>query len=296
MRRFAWASRGASSSRLLARGGALLLRCALVTSLSLSVSTPATATATAADPAEAEAKALFEHGQAQFETADYEGAIESFTRAYEAARRIEDGQFRAVVSATLQFNLAGAHIKAYEINDEPKHLEQARVLLRRYSEREALDEEERASAAQLLTRVEELIAALPEPEPPPSDRDPDEPPPAEQPVPKDSNLGRGLIIAGAVATGLSLAGLGLMTGGLVIGDAAVDEFLAADNGAGRTAAIDRGRRGNTLAIAGGVLGGTLLVAGVSLLAVGATRARPRAVAVRPALAPGLVGLHLSGSF
>ncbi len=257
--------------------------------------------ATARDDAEAKAKALFERGQAQFETADYEGAIESFTRAYEEAIRIEDTQFRAVVSATLQLNLAGAHIRAFEINGDPKHLSKARMLLLQHREREEIGEEERASAEELLAVVDKLLAevaeAEEEPEPAPAPVEPAEPTESSQPDPANTlKPGAGLVIGGVVLSGVSMVGFGLMAGGLVIGNNAVDEFLGASNGAERTAAIDRGQRGNSLAIAGGVIGGALLITGASLIVVGKSRQRAGGLALTPALSPGYAGLQLRGAF
>ncbi len=282
------------------RGGLALWVALLGVALSSSRAGASAASSAARDNAEARAKALFERGQAQFETADYEGAIESFTRAYEEAIRIEDTQFRAVVSATLQFNLAGAHIKAYEINDDPKHLGQARALLLQYREREAFSEEERVAADELLAVVDKLLAEVSEVEedPAPAPVEPATPvEPSSPPEPTSPRKpGAGLVIGGAVVAGASLVGFGLMAGGLVIGDNAVDEFLGASNGAERTAAINRGERGNSLAIAGGVLGGALLATGAALIIVGKSRQRADGLALAPALAPGFAGLLLRGEF
>lgn len=80
------------------------------------------------DP-DAEARALFEDGQAKYDTHDYDGAIEAFTSAYARAEQIEDGTVRDEALARLGFNLARAHVSAYDIDHDDEHLVLARRLL-----------------------------------------------------------------------------------------------------------------------------------------------------------------------
>ena len=83
------------------------------------------------EPADAgaEARALFEDGQAKYETHDYDGAIEAFTAAYAKAEQIDDDELREEALARLGFNLARAHVSAYDIDHEDDHLTLARRLI-----------------------------------------------------------------------------------------------------------------------------------------------------------------------
>jgi hypothetical protein len=83
------------------------------------------------DPGE-DARALFEVGQAKYDTHDYEGAIEAFTAAYARAEQIEDTDLRDDALARLGFNLARAHVSAYDIEHDADHLVLARRLIADY--------------------------------------------------------------------------------------------------------------------------------------------------------------------
>jgi hypothetical protein len=76
-----------------------------------------------------EARELFEQGQAKYDTHDYDGAIEAFTAAYARAEQIEDSTVRDEAVARLGFNLARAHVSAYDIDHDDEHLVLARRLL-----------------------------------------------------------------------------------------------------------------------------------------------------------------------
>jgi hypothetical protein len=80
------------------------------------------------DP-DTEARALFEEGQAKYDTHDYDGAIDAFTAAYARAEQIEDAAVRDEALARLGFNLARAHVSAYDIDHDDEHLVLARRLL-----------------------------------------------------------------------------------------------------------------------------------------------------------------------
>src|SRR5690349_10620400 len=87
-----------------------------------------------AAPAEAsdEARELFQAGQAKYETHDYDGAIEAFTAAFAKAEQIDDDELRDEALARLGFNLARAHVSAYDIDKDPEHLSLARRLIADY--------------------------------------------------------------------------------------------------------------------------------------------------------------------
>ena len=80
-----------------------------------------------AAPSEADPEGIFRRGQAKYETADYNGAIELWTEAYAL---VDSTPENASIKALLIYNLAQAHSKAYEIDGDPIHLKQAQQLLR----------------------------------------------------------------------------------------------------------------------------------------------------------------------
>jgi hypothetical protein len=113
-----------------------------------------------------------------------------------------------------------------------------------------------------------------------------------------------LVIAGGVLTGVGLAMIGLMAGGLVRGkraEADGDALVAARPTTPETdprlQEIDRdGKVGNRMAIAGGVISAVALGTGVALLVVGLRGGRQSKVAVTPTMTPRGLGLALRWQF
>ncbi len=123
-------------------------------------------------PTEGEDEALtasrkaYEEGKTAFDVAEYELALEKFEASFELAEGIEDAELRAQVQATLWFNLAQAHLKSYELDDDAAHLTRARDLLRKYLEADLdLTDDDRASIEQLIADIEDTLAQR-EPAPP----------------------------------------------------------------------------------------------------------------------------------
>jgi tetratricopeptide (TPR) repeat protein len=79
------------------------------------------------DPALAESRAFYEEGKAKFDTFDYEGAVELWTKAYAKLPESEAGVRNAMV-----YNIATAQEKAYELDKDVQHLRQALLLLEQY--------------------------------------------------------------------------------------------------------------------------------------------------------------------
>mgnify|MGYP007011841806 CR=1 FL=1 len=107
----------------------------LVSALAAAQPAPAAA-ATALEPAAqqdaselAEVRQLYEEGKAKFDTFDYVGAVDLWTKAYAKLEPIEGNR---EIRNNLVYNIATAQEKAYEINGDPVHLRQARALLQRY--------------------------------------------------------------------------------------------------------------------------------------------------------------------
>ncbi len=253
---------------------------------------PAAAEVDTEDPLE-EAKALYSEGTGRYATADYEGAIELWTKAYTLVPAT--AEYREI-KADLMWDIATAREKSFDVDGELSHLNQAKILLTNYLgdlstiiEDEAALDKERARVEERLASIQAKIDAAkgpgegPGPEPGPT-----------EPLPS----GKPFMITGGVLAGLGLVGLGVSGAGMAMGASANDiSDLDPDDIDGRREQFDRGRTGNTLAIAGGVAGGVFLVTGVALLAVGAKREKARrGVAVTPTFGRELVGVGVSGRF
>lgn len=87
----------------------------------------AAVTAPDEDPALAESRALYDEGKAKFDTFDYEGAADLWTKAYAKLPESEAGVRNAMV-----YNIATAQEKAYELDKDVQHLRQAVLLLEQY--------------------------------------------------------------------------------------------------------------------------------------------------------------------
>jgi hypothetical protein len=90
---------------------------------------PALAVVTAPDedPALVESRELYNEGKAKFDTFDYNGAVDLWTKAYAKLPESEAGVRNAMV-----YNIATAQEKAYELDKDVQHLRQAVLLLEQY--------------------------------------------------------------------------------------------------------------------------------------------------------------------
>lgn len=289
-----------------------LLAALLSASLVAGASLPPSSARAAEEDAVAVARELYDRGTAKFETADYEGAIELWTDAY---ARLPTSPETIDIKILILYNLATAREKAYEVDGELSHLRQALVLLDGfeksipsiYEEGEAADAEaarvaERKAAikAQLDAAEAKQAAASKDPKEPRDPKEPTTPPPSRPP-------GRSQVILGATFIGVGVAGLGVMTTGLVLGSQAND-LSSLDPGdiGGRRDQFDRGRLGNSLAVVGVVLGATMVATGAVFLGFGAAKNRKHgkgrgveagpSAAAAPFVAPGLAGVGVTGRF
>lgn len=263
-----------------------------------------------AAPSEADPEGIFRRGQAKYETADYNGAIELWTEAYAL---VDSTPENASIKALLIYNLAQAHSKAYEIDGDPIHLKQAQQLLRSFEanlellyDDAAQLQDERAKVQARLAEIDGEIAALeqaePEPEPEPKP-EPVPPPIQDQPEPEPKS-GTPLVIAGSVVTGVgALAGVGAIVGGLIASSSNDISDLERDDLQAREDRFASGRTGNAMLLAGSIGAGVLLPTGVALLVVGVLRnkqAKRSAAATLPMLTPtfgrGSAGLSVTGRF
>lgn len=246
----------------------------------------------------AEAKSLYAEGTGKYATADYEGAIELWTRAYTLVPSTVE--YREI-KADLMWDIATAREKSFDVDGEVSHLKQAEILLNNYlADLASIMADEDALATE-RKRVEERLEAIRAkmaeasggPQPGPGANP--EPRPAEE-LPS----GRTLLIAGGVLAGVGVVGLGVGGAGMAIGSGANDiSELDPNDIDGRREQFDRGRLGNGLAIGGGIAGGVFLVTGVALLAVGAKREKARkgmALLPTPTFGRDQVGVGLAGRF
>ncbi len=289
-----------------------------LTATSLIFALPLEALAAPAEPAAepepesdtSRAESIFRRGQTKYETADYFGAIELWTEAYGLIESIPEN---AAIKALLIFNLAQAHVKAFELDDDTVHLKQARSLLESYSSSLALLYDDEAARAEEQVKVDEKLAeiaktladaeAKPEPEPEPEPQ-PD-PGPVDVPPPSNPNPGNPLMFAGVGVTVLGVATGGVaMTLGGVMGSNANDlSGIDPNDLVAREAQFAKGNRGNALLISGAVIAGVLIPTGIGLIVAGARRNgqahrgnQSRIPSIAPGVGPGQAGIVLGGRF
>jgi hypothetical protein len=158
-----------------------------------------------------EATRLFDEGMARYDAADFEGAIESFTRALQELRGqgVDDVRIRGL----LMFNIGRTHMRAFEIDQKTEHLRQAKTIFTRFIEEagqhpdefEAGDIEE---AQTQLVEIDRLLAPSDAAEPTePTEDSPERPPPDSARL---RSSGIGLTVAGAVVLG---GGVGMLVWG-----------------------------------------------------------------------------------
>ncbi|HEY0137781.1 MAG TPA: hypothetical protein VGB85_27035 [Nannocystis sp.] len=233
---------------------------------------------------------LINEGQALFDTADFIGAIDRWTKAYAS---LPDAPDIHTARNLLTYQIAQAHIEAHAIDGQPTHLRKAERLLSRYIEGLAPEEAEaRASADELRDDLRQRIATAPPPvviaEAPP-------PPPPQLDVPRRRSR---LMLAGGITLG---AGGALLVGTLVAalegqhidrdGERAV---MRGAEDAELHELLSRGTRANQAAIGTAVAGALLVTTGVALLITGRMRRGPLALA--PSFGPGLVGMSFRTRF
>ncbi len=182
-------------------------------------------------PTQAKARELFEDGQAKYETHDYDGAIEAFTAAYQQAQQIEDAVVRDEALARLGFNLARAHVSAYDVDHDEQHLVLARRLLSDFRGHER----ELGRDPDSDTDVQRLEAELTERE----RRRDDATTVAPERDRKRRRAGISLLVLAAPFGGVAVAGA-------LMGAAAKNEFETVTTGDARRDARTRGRAGDVL--------------------------------------------------
>jgi tetratricopeptide (TPR) repeat protein len=217
-----------------------------------------------------EARELFQDGQAKYDTHDYDGAIEAFTAAFASAEQIEDADVRDEALARLSFNLARAHVSAYDIDHDDEHLVLARRLLADYRGHER----ELGRDPDIDTDVQRLEAELAKRE---RARDeakgasPSISPMAEKRDRTRRNAGISLLVLAAPFGGVAVAGA-------LVGVAARNQFETVNTGDARRDAQTRGRTGDALFGIGIGLAVLSAATGATLLGISAKSKRSQVTA------------------
>jgi len=117
------------------------------------------------------ARELYTEGESLYSAADYNGAIDKFTEALTLVSKhgsVQDAQVRGLI----MFNIAKAHIEAYEVDTQLNHLRQARSIYKRFvTEGEAAGyqatdiSEAKAEIERLEIRIAEIEEEQKAPEP-----------------------------------------------------------------------------------------------------------------------------------
>ncbi len=254
----------------------------------------------------AEAKAWHIEADAKYNTADYEGAITAWQKAFAALPRTpEANTYRSLIL----YNIAAAREKLFALRGDVEHLKQAKILLEQfeasieetYAAAPEQGEEERARVEAKLETIDAQIAqqdsAPPPVQPPPPELAADPPatdsPTSQAPAKRPAKT---YFIVGGVLAGLGVAAGAGMASALVIGRRANDIAGLDDRDLdGREQMFDRGRRANVAAFVTGTFGAACLAAGVAMLVIGAKR-RDTRTAIAPVVSRGLAGVAVGGRF
>jgi hypothetical protein len=253
----------------------------------------------AVDPAAEESRNLFEEATAEYETSEYIGAVEKYTKAYELSSSIADTELKARVQAAILFNLARAHAKAYALDKRREHLLQAKDLLEKYLTQTA-DLKNEADAKQFQAEtLQELERLENEDEVQRQARErqraaAQDKSSANDPTADPQPGGRGLVIGGVSLIGLGIAGGGVATAGAVIGVRASRDYQEGPTREERDAAAKKGQTGNVMLVAGSISAGALLTTGAILAVVG--RRRESNTMASAFVVPGGGGLVWKGQF
>jgi len=200
----------------------------------------------------------------------------------------------AKINADLIFNLARAHERQFDVDNDPAQLRQAIILLERYIESlpslyaddVAEFDAQKTKATQVKSEIEARLDAH-ESAAPSSTTD----------VSSGGEPGQAMVIVGATLAGLGGMALGLSGYAMAAGNSANDiSGLDPSDIDGRREQFDRGRSMNTLAIAAGVGAGVLVGTGVALIVVGKKRGKEPKTAWAPWIAPGAAGFSASARF
>lgn len=255
-------------------------------------------------------KRLYYQGAARFKSADYQGAIESFT---EALALSSEAGLEWEIEGALLVNTARAHEKAYGLDSDVTHLRVAREIYQRYLDAapahgdDSGHDEIEADLAAVVAQLEQLEDEREELQDGENGNDDDALDPAEPadtPAPEQTDatpprrgLAIGLLAGGGalVATGAGLIGFGATIEGRG-NDTIPDEWVGTPSADDY---LEEERRKGVIWMG---VGGGLLAVGIASLATGAVfmarhgkRQAASRVSIAPALGRGSLGLWLRAS-
>jgi hypothetical protein len=114
------------------------------------------------DPQLSEAKALNKEAEIKFQTAEYEDALALWKRAFAI---LPDGEDTRTIRNALVYNIAEAHIRAYDVSRNQMHLRKAKILLENYRDEhtrlygdDAAALEERAATDERIAQLDQKLA------------------------------------------------------------------------------------------------------------------------------------------
>jgi hypothetical protein len=233
-----------------------------------------------------EVRQLYTDGRARFDTLDYQGAIDLWTKAFGLLPAEEENRS---IRNDLVYNIATAQEEAYKVDRDPTHLRQAIGLLRRYvDEYKAIYKptpEARAEVEKVKARIAELEARLAEAEaartPAATPAAPPDPRAEEQrkaiavkqmlredpELSRQYRSGTSMIAGGSVALGLGAVSFVVMLAYLLMRSAAqIGDDIT---GEGPNEAAEKSA--TTGAAVSGVLSGLLIATGCVLIPIGVGR-------------------------
>ena len=249
---------------------------------------------------------LFQQGQDKFDAEEFGEAGDLWG---EAVRLLPEDKNNSATRQTLMSVALDAYLRAYRKDEDPAHVEDAKLLIDDYqASLEGTETELSTEIASAKGKVEDILAEIAaaeqaaaeetgEDEGGEDEGDTDEPPPL--PVGNDKP-GQGLVIGGAALMGVGVVGVGLLLGGVIGGLAAQTDFNDATPGSDAALKAEkRGKTMNALAITGGVVAPVFLGTGIALLVVGLQknkRAREGQMTLTPTFGPDYTGLSFTGRF
>ena len=190
---------------------------------------PSPADSAQPDP-ETQVRDLYYEGSTLYSAADYAGAIEKFTRALHVATV---NKTDPTIRGALLMNLATAHVRSYDIDEDAAHLHKAVHIYGRYLKEAPMlgyPEKDVAEARERKAELEAQLEALKRDKAPAPVASPD---PAQEPAPAAApadtpagNRARGLALVG-VGGGVLAGGIAMLAVGAVFKPRAqkqVDKF------------------------------------------------------------------------
>ncbi len=261
-----------------------------------------------------EVRRLYQEGRARYETLDYAGAVELWTKAYAMVEPIPENR---EIRNNLVYNIAAAKEKQFELEQDVTYLKQAKGLLERYVEEyKALyepTEQAKAEVAKAEAKIAEIQAKIEQHEATSSAAPADDRAARREQRRQQKRKYREILTTDPEVAPLYKSSKGMIGGGAaMIGVGALSIFVGLGllGSAGFSAAIDEEASARRLRIAGWIVfatglglaggGGALVGLGVKRRRDANLKAKQKAglAAIAPVfdVASGTFGLAATGRF